>query len=196
MRNFIGFTKRNLLIYFKDRQSIFFSMLTPIIVFLLYLFFLKGNYVDAMEGAAAGLENFIEAKDIEALVNALLLSGLLGSSMITVPYNTLCTIVKDRENRVDYDICATPMGRVKIILAYFVASAISAFVMSAAVLTAGLVIMACQGILYLSAVNVFHLYAITLLGAISATALFMIVVLFFKSSSASGAFFGLLSAGA
>jgi len=43
MRKFVGLTKRNLLIYFKDIQSIFFSMLTPIIVLVLYVLFLKGD---------------------------------------------------------------------------------------------------------------------------------------------------------
>ena len=41
MKGFIGFTKRNLLVYFKDKQAILFSLLTSIIVFVLYLLFLK-----------------------------------------------------------------------------------------------------------------------------------------------------------
>ena len=49
MRGFVGFTKRNLLIYFKDFQTVVFSMLTSIIVFLLYMFFIKDSYVNAVE---------------------------------------------------------------------------------------------------------------------------------------------------
>lgn len=196
MRKFIGLTKRNLLIYFKDIQSVFFSMLTPIIVFILYILFLKGTFVDAIENAAEGLEDFITTKDIAMFANGLLLTGILGSSMITVPYNTLITIVKDRENKIDYDISATPISRVQIILSYFTASALSAFIMTSIIMTAGLLIMSVQGSLYLTAADVLFLYAVTLLGSISATAIFMIVVLFFQSSSASGAFLGILSAAA
>lgn len=43
--------------------------------------------------------------------NLILLTGILGSAMITVPYNCLITLVKDRENKVDYDILATPLKR-------------------------------------------------------------------------------------
>lgn len=196
MRKFVGLTKRNLLIYFKDIQSIFFSMLTPIIVLVLYVLFLKGTFVDAIESAAEGLEGLIRTKDIEMLANGLLLTGILGSSMITVPYNTLITIVKDRENKIDYDISATPISRVQIILSYFTASALSAFIMASVIMTAGFVILSFQGNLYLTAADVLFLFEITLLGSVSATALFMIVVLFFQSSSASGAFLGILSAGA
>lgn len=194
MRKYIGLTRRNLLIYFKDRQSIFFSMLTPIIVFVLYILFLKDTFVEPIKSASAGLEDFISDENINMFVNGLLLTGILGSSMITVPYNSLITIVKDRESKIDYDISATPIKRVQIILSYFTASAISAFIMASVILSAGLLIMTAQGSLYLTAKDAIKLYGITLLGSISATALFMIVILFFKTSSASGAFLGILSA--
>ena len=51
MRKFMGLTRRNLLIYFKDVQSVIFSMLTSIIVLALYLLFLKDTFVDSIEGA-------------------------------------------------------------------------------------------------------------------------------------------------
>lgn len=197
MRKFIGLTKRNLLIYFKDVQSVLFSMLTSIIVFVLYLLFLKGTFVEAIEGFMKGLEDFIKAGDIDMLVNGLLLTGILGSAMITVPYNCLSTIIRDRENKIDYDISATPIKRWQIVLSYFTASTISAFVMGSIILTVGILILSGQeGELHLTAESIVSLYGITLLGAVSATAFFMLVVLLFKSSSASGAFFGILSAAA
>jgi len=36
MRGFVGFTKRNMMLYFKDLMAVIFSMLTSIIVFALY----------------------------------------------------------------------------------------------------------------------------------------------------------------
>ena len=194
MRKYIGLTKRNLLIYFKDYQSILFSMITPIIVFVLYLLFLKDTFVSPIKDATIGLEQWILDEDINMFVNGLLLTGILGTTMITVPYNCLITIIRDRENKIDYDISATPIRRVQIVLSYFTASALSAFIMAAIILTGGLCIMGVQGTLYLGVKDVAALYGITFLGAISATSLFMIVVLFFKTSSASGAFLGILSA--
>ena len=194
MRKYFGLTKRNLLIYFKDYQSILFSMITPIIVFVLYLLFLKDTFVSPIKNATIGLEQWILDEDINMFVNGLLLTGILGTTMITVPYNCLITIVRDRENKIDYDISVTPIRRVQIVLSYFTASALSAFIMAAIILTGGLCIMGVQGTLYLGAKDVAALYGITFLGAISATSLFMIVVLFFKTSSASGAFLGILSA--
>jgi ABC-2 type transporter superfamily protein len=51
-----------------------------------------------------------------------------------------------------------------------------------------------QGDIYLGIGDIVKAFGVVALGSISATSIFMIVVLFFKSVSASGAFFGMLSA--
>ncbi len=196
MKDFMGFTRRNLLIYFKDRLAIVFSLMTSIIVFVLYLLFLKGTFVDAMNGTLNGLENLIPAKDIDMFVNGILLTGILGSAMITVPYTCLQTIVKDRENGVDSDICATPLKRWKIILSYFTSSTICSFIMTSIILTIGLIVLSIMGDVHLGIDSVFAAYGLMLLGSLSSTALFMLILLFFKSTSTCTAFFGILTAAA
>ena len=141
MKDFLGFTRRNLLIYFKDVLAIIFSLLTSIIVFVLYLLFLKGTFVEALNSTMRGLENIVSSADVEMFVNGILLSGILGSALITIPYTCLQTIVKDKEAGVDADICSTPLKRWKIILSYFTASSICAFIMTSIILTIGLVIL-------------------------------------------------------
>lgn len=199
MKKFIGLTKRNLLVFFKDRQSIIFSLLTSIIIFVLYLIFLKGTFVDAINSvleSVAGMENLVKTEDITTFSNLLLFSGILGSAMITIPFQCLTVIVRDRENKVDYDIAATPIRRWQIILSYFVSAAISAILMTGLILTVGLVILTAMGKTYIELGSVAAAYGVVLLGSVSATALLMIIMLFLKSTSASGAFFGILSASA
>lgn len=196
MKGFLGLTKRNLLIFFKDKQAVIFSLLTSIIVLALYLLFLKGTFIDAIDSvleAAPGLSEVISSDDTNMFANLVLLTGILGSAMITVPYNCLTTVVKDRENKVDYDILATPIKRGQIILSYFIAAALSSIILSSVILTVGLSVINFQGDLYMTSAMVASAYGIVALGSISATAIFMIFMLLFKSSSASGAFFGMLS---
>lgn len=194
MNKFIGLTKRNLLIFFKDKQSVIFSLMTSIIVFVLYLLFLRGTFVDAIQSAmqeAPGLAALVQDKDVEMYANLTLLVGILGSALITVPFNCLTVVVRDKENKVDYDILSTPIRRWQVILSYFTAA-----VMTGIILTVGLLLLRTQGDLYMGAKEIAQAYGIVALGSFSATALFMIVVLFFKSSSACGAFFSMVSAAA
>lgn len=197
MRGILGFIKRNVLLFFKDWQSILFSLLTSIIVLVLYLLFLKGTFVSAIQRAMEqypGLASMVPQKDIAMFANLFLLSGILGSAMISVPFSCITVLVKDRANKVDYDILATPLKRGQIIFAYFVSAVLSSTLLTGFILAIGLVGISLQGDAHLNAIQLVKSFAVVALGSISASAIFMIVVLFFKSVSACEAFFGILSA--
>lgn len=195
IRRILGLTKRNILVYIKDKATVLFSMLTPIILFCMYIFFLRGNIVSGVNSAAGELLPLIGEKDINQFVNAFLLVSIMGSALVTVPYNCLITLVRDKENKVDNDISSTPMKRWEIVISYFLSSATCAVLMTSLILGAGLIILSVMGDLYISFAGLCKVFGLVMMGAASATALFMVVVQFFRSSSASGAFMGILSAG-
>ena len=197
MRGILGFIKRNVLLFFKDWQSILFSLLTSIIVLVLYLLFLKGTFVSAIQRAMEqypGLASMVPQKDIAMFANLFLLSGILGSAMISVPFSCITVVVKDRANKVDYDILSTPLKRGQIIFAYFVSAVLTSILLNSIILAVGLIGIRMQGNMYLNISQVIKAFSIVALGSISASAIFMIVVLFFKTVSACEAFFGILSA--
>ena len=197
MRGILGFIKRNVLLFFKDWQSILFSLLTSIIVLVLYLLFLKGTFVSAIQRAMEqypGLASMVPQKDIDMFANLFLLSGILGSAMISVPFSCITVLVKDRANKVDYDILATPMKREQIIFAYFISAVLTSILLNSIILAVGLIGIRMQGNMYLNISQVIKAFSIVALGSISASAIFMIIVLFFKTVSACEAFFGILSA--
>ena len=197
MRGILGLIKRNVLLFFKDWQSILFSLLTSIIVLVLYLLFLKGTFVSAMQSAMEqypGLVSMIAETDIDMFANLLLLTGILGSAMISVPFSCITTLVRDRANKVDYDILATPLKRGQIIFAYFVSAVLSSTLLNGFILAIGLVGVSLQGDTHLNGIQLVKAFAVVALGSISASAIFMIIVLFFKTVSACEAFFGILSA--
>ena len=197
MRGILGFIKRNVLLFFKDWQSILFSLLTSIIVLVLYLLFLKGTFVSAIQSAMEqypGPASMVPQKDIDMFANLFLLSGILGSAMISVPFSCITVLVKDRANKVDYDILATPLKREQIIFAYFVSAVLTSILLNSIILAVGLIGIRMQGNMYLNISQVVKAFSVVALGSISASAIFMIIVLFFKTVSACEAFFGILSA--
>lgn len=197
MRGILGFIKRNVLLFFKDWQSILFSLLTSIIVLVLYLLFLKGTFVSAIQSAMEqypGLASMVPQKDIAMFANLLLLTGILGSAMISIPFSCITILVRDRANKVDYDILATPLKRGQIIFAYFVSAVLTSTLLTDIILAVGLIGICIQGNMYLNISQVVKVFSIVALGSISASAIFMIIVLFFKTVSACEAFFGILSA--
>ena len=194
LRGFLGLTKRNMLVFFTDKGTLFFSMLTPMIILLLYILFLKNSLLSSLKDAATGLENLVAAKDMAQFVNGLLLTGIISSALITIPYNALEIIVRDREDRVDLDMLSTPVKRFEIILSYFCAAAISAFMQTMVVLAVGIGILSMSGDMYLTALDIVKLVGAVFLGTVSSTSVFMVVMMFFKSMGTCGAFMGILSA--
>ena len=194
LRGFLGLTKRNMLVFFTDKGTLFFSMLTPMIILLLYILFLKNSLLSSLQNAATGLENLVAAKDMAQFVNGLLLTGIISSALITIPYNALEIIVRDREDRVDLDMLSTPVKRFEIILSYFCAAVISAFMQTMVVLAVGIGILSMSGDIYLTALDIVKLVGAVFLGTVSSTSVFMVVMMFFKSMGTCGAFMGILSA--
>ena len=76
----------------------------------------------------------------------------------------------------------------------FLGFGMSAILMNGFILTLGLVVLGINGDLHMSVADIVKVYLVVALGCLSSTALFMIIVPFFKSASACGAFFGILSA--
>ncbi|MCR4677455.1 MAG: ABC transporter permease [Lachnospiraceae bacterium] len=194
MRGFFGIIKRNMSVYFKDIHAVIFSLLTSIIVFVLYLLFIKGTFVNGLTEASKGLEGFITSGDIEMFSNGFLLTGIMGSALITISYSCASIFVKDRETRVEDDVLTTPIRRAQIAASYYASSSICSFIMTSIIFTVGLLMIKANGDIYMTAGDVACAYGLVFLGSVSATAFFMVVVTFFKSVSASSAFYGILSA--
>ena len=123
MRNFkgslcsyLGMTKRNVFLFFKDKTTLFFSMLAPLIVFFLYVIFLKDTYLSSLKESLNAIEGYYDLKDMESLANLWLLAGILGTASITVALNSLQVMVRDKNLQIDYDYTASPISGVIVIL--------------------------------------------------------------------------------
>lgn len=192
--SYTGMTKRNILLFFKDKTTLIFSMLAPLIVFFLYIVFLRNTYLDGLKSSVKDLTDYINMKDVENITNAWLLAGVLGTSAITVSLNSLQVMVKDKENKIDYDYNSSPIPSVVVVLAYFTGAFVNTFIITGSILTLGIIILNLISNLYLSFTTIVLLYVVTILGAASSTIIMMVVVSFFKRSSALGAFSGIVSA--
>lgn len=192
---FKGMTIRNLKVYFKDRMAIIFSMLTPIIVLGLYLIFLKDTYVSSIQANISGLENLISDTDIQMIVNAWLVAGVIGTSVVTVALNSLSVIVTDKQNQIDYDYNASPVKSSTVFLSYFTGAFLNTLIISFILLTAGLAFIAVTGGFCYSVIDIITIYGLTALGALSGTLVLMVFASFFKKTSTLNAFSVLVSAG-
>ena len=88
--------KRNLMLYFRDRTSVFFSLLSVVMVITMYILFLAELQFSNVEES---VQQFASATEIRELVHSWILAGLLSIVPITSSLGGLVNIVADRQLR-------------------------------------------------------------------------------------------------
>lgn len=193
----LGFTKRNFLMFYKDKAIFFFSLLAQFIIIFLYVLFLKDTYIDSIYSSIesiSAITNSISRKDVVDLVNSWFVSGLVGTSFVTVCMNALSPMISDKEKKIDYDLLSSPTKNSNIILGYFLGAFLNTLLISTFFLTIGYIIVGCFGNIHTDALSVFISYVLCLFGSASSTLIMMIFVNFFKKISPFTAFSGIVSA--
>ena len=127
MSQLINLTKRNIKVYFSDKGMFFTSLITPIILLVLYATFLANVYRDSFLSAIPdGFE--LSNKLINALVSGQLMSSLLAVSCVTVAFTSNLLMVQDKVNNTIKDINVTPISKFKIGLSYVLSNIVVAII--------------------------------------------------------------------
>ncbi len=111
MSEVLALTKRNCLCYFRDKASVFFSLLGVLIVILLYLIFLKDMLVDSFMNE---ISDMISRESVKEYVDAWVMAGILAIVSVTTSAGSLQTMISDRVSGRDRDTMMTSLSSAKI----------------------------------------------------------------------------------
>ncbi len=186
-----GLVSRSLKIFLKDKASVFFSLLAPLIVLGLYLLFLGDIQMDGIKSAFEGAP--IEEKALKNFVDAWMLAGVVSVACVTVSFSVQGITVQDREKGVLNDMLASPISRGIIDLSYLISNFVVTLCICLIVLAVAFVYVAITG-WTLSFVDVVLLIALTIMSVLSASVISTLVGLAFRTSSQHSAFVGIISA--
>lgn len=186
-----GLVERSLKIFLKDKASVFFSLLAPLIVLGLYLLFLGDIQTDGIKAAFEGAP--IEEKLLKNFVDAWMLAGVVSVACVTVSFSVQGITVQDREKGVLNDMLASPISRGIIDISYLISNFVVTLCICLIVLAVAFVYVAITG-WALSFVDVVLLIALTIMSVLSASIISTLVGLAFRTSSQHSAFVGIISA--
>ena len=137
MTQFSALFKRNTKLFFKDKGLFFTSLITPLILLVLYAVFLGKVYKDSFQMAIP--EGFaIEDSLMNGLVGGQLLSSLLAVCCVTVAFCSNLLMVQDKTSGAYKDLTVSPVKSGTLSLAYYLSCAFSTFVVCFVALVAGL----------------------------------------------------------
>ena len=187
--------KRNIKLYLKDKMTVFFSVLAPIIILLLYVLFLGKIQVDSIMGVLAdyGIGDALTETDIAGLINNWMIAGLMGVSCITVCINTNMVMLRDKASGNINDMLSSPVKRWVIFLSYIISCFLITLAICLIVLILAIIYLACTGGLMLSFVSFLAILGITIISTLSAAFFMVLICSFIKTPSALAALNGILS---
>lgn len=125
MKQLSALIKRNTKLYFKDKGMFFTSLITPLILLVLYSTFLGKVFEDSFRNAldAAG----VNASDqlIGGCVGGQLVSSLLAVCCITVAFCSNMLMVQDKITGARRDLTIAPVKSGTLALGYYIANLLS-----------------------------------------------------------------------
>lgn len=193
MKTFISLTKRNTKVFFKDKAMFFCSLITPIILLVLYSTFLAKVYKDAFRSSIPGGVE-VSSSLINGLVGGQLVSSLLAVSCITVAFCANILMVQDKANGVYKDFVISPVKKSKLSLSYYASTLISTLIVGLVALIACLIYIALTGWFMSFADIVLVIIDIFLLSMLG-TAMASIVNIFLSSNGQASAVGTIVSSG-
>lgn len=155
MTGLTSLIKRNCRLFFKDKGMFFTSLITPIILLVLYATFLANIYRDSFVSAMPEGFHLDEAL-INGTVGAQLISSLLAVSCVTVAFCSNMLMIQDKISGARRDLTMTPVRPAALALGYFAASTLATLIICFAALAVCLVYLAFVG-WYLSVADVLRL---------------------------------------
>lgn len=193
MKTFFALTKRNIKIFFKDKGMFFTSLITPVILLVLYVTFLAKVYRESF--AAALPDGFgVPEKLIDGMVGAELITSLLAVSCVTVAFCSNLLMVNDKLSGARKDFLISPAKKSTIAAAYFAGSLLTTLIVTYVATAACLVYVATQG-WYMSVCDVFLLLLDVFLITSFGTALSSVVNVFLKTQGQASGVGTIVSAG-
>lgn len=193
MRQTLALTRRNSKLFFKDRGMLFSSLITPIILLILYATFLANVYRDSFASAIpSGV--FVPEDVLDGTVGAQLFSSLLAVSCVTVAFCSNMLMVQDKVSGARADLTISPVSRSSMAMGYYLATLLSTLLVSFVATGACLLYIAKVG-WYLSAQDVLCIVLDVFLLTMFGTALSSIINFFLSTQGQISAVGTIISAG-
>lgn len=176
-------TRRNLLLFFRDKSAVFFSLLSALILIALYALFLGNLQVTALEAKFPAATS----GEIQAFVDTWVFAGITSITTLTTALAALSVFVDDRATGRFSDFLVAPIRRWQLTVGYLISSFIVSIAMTTAIVIVGQIYLGLHGSGVLSPIGAIELVSRIALSSATFAALGTFAVTFLKSTGSFAA---------
>jgi multidrug/hemolysin transport system permease protein len=171
-----AFVKRNLKVYFRDKTSVFFSLLSVLIIIGLYVLFLGDVW--------ASSDMFFGAPGVRVLMDSWIMAGLLAVVSITSTMGAFGIMVDDKVKKINKDFIAAPVTRRGIAGGYILSAFLIGVIMSFLTAAFALLYIVSRGGGPFEPLVLLKTAGLILLSTLANTSIVLFITSFFTSNNA------------
>lgn len=175
-------TIRGLKLYFKNKGTVFFSLLSVLIMFSIFAFFLGDAMTSDMEDIEGG----------KMIINSWLIAGMLASTSISSSIGAYNIMVTDRDDKIIKDFFSSPMKRSNVLIGYILTGFIVSIVMCLVIFIFGEIYILLKGGSLLSFSSFIQLFLVMIVSSFSSSSIICFTISFVKKNSTYSALSALL----
>ncbi len=193
MKSLIMLVRRNIKLFFKDKGMFFTSLITPIILLVLYVTFLGNVFRDTFSMAFPKDLNVSEDL-VNGCVGGQLFSSLLAVCCITVAFCSNMLMVQDKVTGARNDLKITPVKNITLGFSYYISTALTTLIICFIATAASFIYLVNVG-WYMSAEDIMLIILDVFVLVMFGTALSSIINYFLTSQGQMSAVGTIISAG-
>lgn len=130
MTGLLALVRRNIKLYYKDKGMFFSSLITPVILLVLYATFLRKVYDDSFRSALAAAQAALPNDVIAGCVGGQLVSSLLAVSCVTVAFCSNLLTIRDKTSGARQDLTVSPVRPGVLALGYYLSTLLSTLIIN------------------------------------------------------------------
>jgi multidrug/hemolysin transport system permease protein len=167
---------RNLRVYFRDKASVFFSLLSVFIIILLYALFLGDVWANS--------DMFMGRQGARWLMDSWIMAGLLAVVSVTATMGAYGIMVDDRVRKIIKDFYSSPLSRPGLTGGYILGAFVIGLVMSLVTTVLAIAYIVMRGGAFPLPLALLKTLGLIFMSALSNTAMVLFLVSFVNSQNA------------
>lgn len=167
--------KRNLMLFFRDKANVFFSLLSVLIIVALYAFFLGDIMV----------QDFSNMPGAEFLATTWIVAGILTVTPITTTLGALGIMIEDKVKIVK-DFQASPLKRSSLAISYISSAFVISMILTLITLVLAETYIVFNGGELLTLINLFKVLGLIIFATASSSFMMFFIASYFKTVNSFG----------
>lgn len=174
----IHFASRNIKLYFRDKATVFFSLLSVFIIIGLYVLFLGNVWTSEFPNQEYG----------KFIMNSWIMAGLISVTGFTTAIGAFGIMIQDRELKIEKDFLSAPVKRSSLASGYLLSAYSISVIMSLIALILGEIFIIAEGGELLGAVAIVKIIGIILANSFLSVSMIQVIIGFIHTGNAFSAF--------